>query len=114
MNIEIGGLRILIEDDDELDEAVSRLRSIIDINKPHAAKFLRCWSEARGSEMAGWNMCLLDDDAVFYPDVTLNEIRGKVRAALVREGLDGERLDEELEDRMTHCLEGSEGVIWIK
>jgi len=113
MSIEIGGLKILIEDDDELDEAVGRLRSIIDINKPRATKFLRCWSEARGSEIAGWNMCLLDD-AMFYPDVTLEEIREKVRRALVREGLDGERLDEELEDRMIHCLEGSEGVIWIK
>lgn len=122
MKIEIEGLKILVEDDDELQEAVSRLQNILDVDKPYATKFLRCWAEARGSEIAGRDMRLLDK-AKFYPDQTLEELREKARDAFVRmsfvnetfggDRLDLKRVDEELEDWMAHCFESSEGVLWI-
>lgn len=123
MNIEIEGLKILIEDDDELDKAVRYLRSIIDVFKPDALKFLCCLSEARGSEIRGRDMRRLYESK-FYPEMTFEEVRKRARDAITRislvneacggEPFSEEQVDKEVEELMTHCFESSEGVILFK
>lgn len=108
----IGGLKVSVDSEEDEGRFADALQKVSKGNGPWASSFFRAWAEAFGPEIKGGDFGLLAE-AVFIPLMTIDEAMQKNRAMLKCVFDDEEEIERELERRMPHYIETSEGVIWI-
>lgn len=109
----IGGLKVSIDSEEEETEFIDSLREVTKKNGPWTTRFLYAWAEAFGAEIKGGNFSLLVK-AEFIPLLSLEDVRQRNLASLKRIFDDDEKMIScELERRMNHYVQTSEGVIWV-
>lgn len=110
----LGGLTAYVENEEEEAEFADALWQIARKNGPWTTSFLRAWAEGIGTEIkvSEFAFCLFAK-AEFIPGESLAGIRHWNKEYLERIYEDDKEVRRELERRMPHYIETSEGVIWI-
>ena len=107
-----GGLTVSIESKEDEAEFIEALQQVSKKNGPFTTALFSAWAEGVGKEIKGSNFCLLAE-AEFLFARTLDDVRRVNLESLKRIFEDEEEVRRELDRRMQHYVETSEGVIWI-